>query len=145
MKQTISTPLLLLLLVVMAIMVMRSFINEGAAQAVTDRYFGPNDIRGSAIVYQGKSYTFNFLQQTRFVDFLNKTLVVNSLEPHPARAPFDKIIVYLFGGQEIELTPVDISGDNDIYFSAPALQKNGYLQDVTQGRLMQLLEGSYGP
>ncbi len=144
MGQTISLPLVLILVVMMAIMVMRSLTNESATQAAPDRYFGPNDIRGSAIVYKGKAYTLNFLEQTRFVDFLNRTIVVNELQSRASKIPFDKIIVYLFGGKEIELTPVG-SSDNNVYFSAPVLQKNGYLQDVTQGRLLALLEGTYGP
>ncbi len=144
MGQTISLPLLLVLLVVMTVMVMRSFTNDTAVQAAPDKYFGPNDIRGSAIVYKGKPYTFNFLQQTRFIDFLNRTITVGTLESHNTKLPFDKIVIYLFGGKEIELTPVDLSDDN-IYFSAPALQKDGYVQDVTQGRLLQLLKGTYGP
>ena len=144
MNQTISLPLLLTLLIVMAILLMRFFTNESAMQSATDRYYGPNDIRGSAIRSKEKLYTLNFLEQTRFVDLLNRTLVVNELPEYADKAPFDKIILYLFGGKEIELTPVAVSDDN-VYFSAPALQKSRYLQDATRGRLLQLLEGTYGP
>lgn len=146
MGQTISLPLLLTLLIAMTVLVMRSFLSETAVQVTPDKYFGPNDIRGSAIVYKGKPYTLNFLQQTRFIDFLNRALAVGKIEPSASTSshPFDRIVIYLFNGKEIELTPAGISDDN-IYFSAPALQKNGYLQDVTQGRLLQLLKGTYGP
>lgn len=144
MGKTISLPLIFLLLLMMAILLIRSVGNETVSQTAPDKFFGPNDIRGSAVVYKGKTYTLNFLQQTRFVDFLNRSLLLGDIESRTAKPPFDKIIIYLFGGKEIELTPVNISDDN-VYFSAPALQKNGYLQDVTQGRMLQLLEGTYGP
>ena len=54
---------------------------------------------------------------------------------------FQKIIVYTFGkGPDIQIIPIGFSHSRDLIFSAPLLEPTGYLMDVSEGRVQEIID-----
>lgn len=134
--------ILVLCLIAILLLLARGF-NASWGTTTTDRYFSLNDVRGMEVVHAGKPYTLNFEQQAAVVEILNRAITVGRIRNEALDPPgFQKLIIYPFGQPIIELEPLDIVSGN-LIFSAPALQRSGYLQDTSQGELLHLLSRSY--
>lgn len=110
----------------------------------SERYIRLNDIHGMSVVYKGKEYTLNFDQQNEVALLLNPSISIAKevssqfLDP----VPFEKIIIYLFNAPSIEIVPIGFKND-DLIYSVPAWNPNGYLKDVSNGTLKQTLLQTY--
>lgn len=108
-----------------------------------ERYIRLNDVKGMAVVYQGKEYTLNFDQQNEVAVLLNQSEPISkenlgTLSP----APFEKIIIYQFKGSNLDLSPIGFKSRNLIY-SNPKWNPEGYLQEVSSGTLKDIIESTY--
>lgn len=100
----------------------------------------PNNVWGIEVVYQGVPYTLNFTEQQDMLELINRSLAIGKLSAKPTPLPgLDKISIYLFTGAQLDLWPVDFTEDN-LYFHAPSLLKQGYLMDVSGGSFAELIQ-----
>lgn len=103
----------------------------------------PNDIRGMEVVYKGLPYTLNFDQQQEMLELINRCIPVTKISASPSLLPsFKKIVIYFFGKPTIELNQADFT-ENEFYFQAPGLSADGFLMDVSGGRMFQLVESAH--
>lgn len=110
---------------------------------VPEKFISHNDVRGSAVVHNGLPYTLNFQQQTSLLNYLNQSLVVGpSIAKSKDTLPISKIILYRFNASPIEISPVSIES-NDLIFSSPLWNPNGYLKDISDGPLVKLLNSAF--
>lgn len=107
-------------------------------------YLRYNHVRGVAIQHNQLLYTLNFSQQNQVIDLLNRSIRVVGFKPGKNEKPdFDQIIIYLFDGKpDVILTPVAYVDDN-LVFTAPAWDKEGYLMELSEGDLKNLLSKTY--
>jgi hypothetical protein len=115
-------------------------------QGVTPgKYFQNNDIRGIAVQHKGLLYTLNFDQQNKLVDWINHTAPVSQQSfQKTSDLNIDKIHIYLFGKPDVELFPITYVNDN-LIFSAPALNASALLKDTSNGLLKKMLSETYDP
>lgn len=107
-----------------------------------EKYILKGDVKGIEIVHNDKPYTLNFEQQNTLIDYLNQSLPVNTNFRIDPNLPFSKIIIYRFKGAPLELTPITLVG-TDLVFSAPTWNPNGYLRDISVGRMNKLLNNTF--
>jgi len=108
-------------------------------------YLALNDIKGSAVEYNGLLYTLNFDQQTKLVEGLNTaTSGRTDVKEGIFRSPIRKIIFYRFNAPNLVITS---SGylDNELLFTQAEWNKNSLLQEQTHGAVKQLLAQTYDP
>lgn len=107
-------------------------------------YLNYNEVRGVAVQYKGKPYTLNFEQQNTFIDIVNRFIPIEKIESRsPQKPEFEKIIVYQFNNKpDIIFTPVAYQNEN-LVFSVPVLQPQGYLKDVSEGKLSKLISETF--
>ncbi len=134
--------LLPILIGLMVLLFVRNAVQE-YNPTTTASQIAINDVRGSEVVYRGKSYTLSFEQQQGLVELLNRSVHVTRLRDK--KAPFsgiEEIVIYRFGDKPLKITPVDI-GDDAAYFRAPQLHPEGFLMDTSAGTLWTLLQQTY--
>ncbi|MDP1836240.1 MAG: hypothetical protein Q8K75_10000 [Chlamydiales bacterium] len=132
----------LVIIVLVGILLLRSSVQIVPENRVTT-LLQPNDIRGMEIVYKNLPYTLNFDQQQEMLELINRCIPVGKISASPGGLPyFKKIVVYLFGRPSIELNQVDFA-ENEFYFQAPGLNADGFLMDVSGGRMFQLVESAH--
>lgn len=109
-------------------------------------YLKYNHVRGMAVSHNQMLYTLNFKQQNDVIEILNRTVRVVGVKPGKRQRPsIDKIIVYQFNDQpDLVITPIAYV-DNNLVFSVPAWNPNGFFMEVSNGRLHQLLSQTYDP
>jgi hypothetical protein len=107
-------------------------------------YLKYNHVRGAAVSHNEMLYTLNFDQQNELIDILNRSVRVVGVKPGKRKKPeVEQIIVYQFNDQpDLIIKPVAYV-DNNLVFSAPAWNPDGYLMEISDGRLHQLLSQSY--
>jgi hypothetical protein len=108
------------------------------------RYLSFNDVKGIALDYKGQSYTLNFEQQNDLIDHVNRFLAVGKQkQPDPnARIDFGSITVYLFNAPNIILKPIGLEKEN-LIFLVPEWNQSGYLLDVSNGALKELIDETF--
>lgn len=100
-----------------------------------------DDISGIAVVHERIPYTLGYSQQVHVIKMLNKaipTMPPQNLE----KFPFDRIIIYPFSGESIEITPLERRYD-DLIFSSPKWNNSKPLRDTSAGKLLGLIESVY--
>lgn len=109
----------------------------------TDPYLSKKDVRGTAIIHQGKEYTLNFAQQNALIDYLNASQVqVNQDLKVDSPADFEKIVIYLFEVPNVEIIPIGYS-KNNLIFTSEKWNAKGQFIDTSNGQLKELLSGTY--
>lgn len=100
-----------------------------------------DDISGIAVVREAIPYTLSYSQQAHVIKMLNKaipTIPPQGLE----KFPFDKVVIYPFSGDPIEITPLERRYD-DLIFSSPKWHNGKALRDTSAGALIGLIESTY--
>ncbi|MBA2367921.1 MAG: hypothetical protein H0V82_02720 [Candidatus Protochlamydia sp.] len=107
-------------------------------------YLKYNHVRGVAVSYNDMLYTLNFDQQNELISILNRSVRVVGVKPGKRKKPdIEQIIIYQFNDQpDLIIKPVAYV-DNNLVFSAPAWNSDGYLMEISDGRLDQLLAQTY--
>lgn len=112
-------------------------------QPPNQNYLKFNDVRGIAISNNQMLYTLNFQQQNQVIEILNAAVAINTIEGKRNPPNIDKLVIYQFEGQpDIILTPIGYVEKNMI-FGAPQWVPNGYLKEISEGALQQLLSQTY--
>ncbi|WP_068468089.1 hypothetical protein [Candidatus Protochlamydia phocaeensis] len=111
-----------------------------------ETYLKYNQVRGMAVGHHKLLYTLNFKQQNDVIDILNRSVRVMGVKPGKRQKPnIEKIVIYQFNDQpELVLTPIAYI-DGNLVFSVPQWNSDGYLMEVSNGRLQQLLSQTYDP
>lgn len=113
---------------------------SGASQT----YLKPYEIRGMAVKFDQMLYTLNFEQQNEVVDILNRSVRVVGVKPDKRAKPaIEKIYVYPFKDDVIEITPIAYVDNNNLVYSAPQWNNEGYLMEISNGKLHELLSQTY--
>lgn len=109
-------------------------------------YLQYNNVRGMAASHNQMLYTLNFQQQNKIIDILNSAVPIVDIEPGDRQPPnIEKLIVYQFEGKpDIILKPIAYI-DQDLIFSAPEWNPNGYMMELSEGDLHKLLSQTYDP
>jgi len=109
-------------------------------------YLKYNDVRGMAVGHNQLLYTLNFKQQNTVVDILNRAVRVVGVKPGKRQKPnIDQIIVYQFDNKpDITITPIAYV-DSNLVFTAPEWNGDGYLMEISNGSLQQLLSQTFDP
>jgi hypothetical protein len=110
------------------------------------KYIGFNEVRGMAIEHKGLLYTLNFDQQNKTIENLNLAIPVGKTAIGPSEEPlnFSKLVIYRFNKPNLTLLPIQYEGNN-LIFSVPEWNKNGYIKDISYGHLKSLLATTYDP
>lgn len=101
-----------------------------------------NDIRGSAVEYQGLLYTLNFEQQNKLIAYLNSAIAADQSATSLNKPPYTKLIIYRFDLHDIEIIPLGYTEDN-LVFVTPLWNNSKPLIDTSKGQLRKLLETTY--
>lgn len=107
-------------------------------------YLKYNDVRGMAVSRNQLLYTLNFQQQNSIIEILNKAIPIDEIKSGQRQPPnIQEMVVYQFqGAPDITLTPIAYV-DQNLVFSAPQWQHNGYLMELSEGDLQKLLSQTY--
>lgn len=113
---------------------------------ISQVYLQNNDVRGMAIRHNQLLYTLNFNQQNELIQMINQSdKIINIPEGNRQKPDVESIIVYQFGGaKDLEITPLTYV-NNNLVFSVPQWNPEGYLMDVSEGNLKRLLSQTYDP
>lgn len=113
--------------------------------ASTDQYLSPYDVRGMAVVHEGKTYTLNFDQQNRCVAIFNRAIPVGRIgDPQLQKPGFDKLVIYRFQAPDLELIPESLK-EGALVFKVVEWNPSGYIAELSGGDLLHLLTSAYGP
>lgn len=109
-------------------------------------YLKFNSVRGIAVQHAGKLYTLNFDQQKEFISILNHVVSTSEMRGEALKRPLiDKIIIYQFNGEpDIQLTPVS-QHDQNLVLKTTKWNTDGYVMDISNGSLINLLSQTYDP
>jgi hypothetical protein len=113
-------------------------------QPESQAYLKFNDVRGMAINHNQLLYTLNFNQQNKVIEILNRSVRVVGVNPGKRQKPdFEKMIVYQFEGKpDLVINPIAYV-DKNLVFSVPEWDPSGYLMELSEGDLQDLLSKSY--
>lgn len=113
-------------------------------QPPNQTYLKYNNVQGIAIGHNRLLYTLNFQEQNQVIEILNSAVAVNEIKSGKRTPPnIDKLVIYSFQDKpEIVLTPVAYV-DNNLIFSIPDWVPHGYLMELSDGSLKELLSKTY--
>ena len=143
MKNLRLTSLLVPLLLALFMGLVIRYATDKHEAARPTEFLDLNDVQGSEVVYQAQPYTLGFEQQKGLIELINRCTVVKALRTH--KAPFsgiEKIVIYRFSAEPVELVPVDID-EGVVFLRAPSLEPSGFLKDSSPKTLWNLLQQTY--
>lgn len=109
----------------------------------TEKYIKYNDVRGMAVEYKEKLYTLNFDQQVEVIGYLNQSLPFKDAKiSKKNKLEISKIRIYRFGQPDLILLPIEYK-DNNLIFLSPDWNSEGFMRDISNGRLKSLLSQTY--
>jgi hypothetical protein len=102
------------------------------------------EVKGASVVYKGKTYTLNGEQQALLVTSLNSAIPIGRNEFNADNAPdVGQFEIYFFKKDSpLVLKPIGLIGKN-LVFRVPEWNRDGWIKDVTDGGLLQLLKDSH--
>lgn len=107
-------------------------------------YLQFNDVRGMAVKHDGVLYTLNFDQQKRMIEMINQSDKVERVgDGKREAANFEEIVIYRFDGKDNWVIKPVAYINNDLFYSMPEWHPNGYLMDVSDGKLKTLILETY--
>lgn len=123
----------------LALNLLPHFANDAGTLKVS-----PQGIKGSSVVFNGKTYTLNYEQQSALIEGINAAIPVATkdidFKPMPDMGQFE--IYYFNDKPTLILRPIGTSGKN-LVFKIPEWNPNGLIKDVTDGKLLNLLNDSH--
>lgn len=102
------------------------------------------DIKGVSVVYNGKTFTLNGTQQATLVSGINAAIPIGRTEFTAETIPnYGQFEIYFFKNDvKLTLKPVGLMGKN-LVFKVPEWNRDGWIKDVTDGELLDLLKDSH--
>lgn len=113
-------------------------------KSTSQTYLKHNHVRGMAVKANQLLYTLNFKQQNQVIDILNRSVRVVGVKPGKRQKPdIENIVIYQFDGKpDLIVNPIAYV-DKNLVFSVPEWEKEGYLMELSEGSLHNLLSSSY--
>jgi hypothetical protein len=134
-----------LVLIGMGVLLSLNLVGIFSGQFSSQTYLKHNDVRGIAVKHHDLLYTLNFRQQNDVIDFFNRSVQIREMPTgNRIEIPIQQIIIYLFNATDVVLTPIAYL-DNNLLYSAPQWNADGYLLDLSDGALKDLLSQTYDP
>ncbi len=134
----------LIITVMVVLLLLRGFLPIIPASQ-TNAFLQPNNVLGMEIVFNGLPYTLNFQQQQEMTELINRSIPIGKLRDIPTLFPgLDKVVVYQFGQQPVDMTPVDFDL-REFFFRTTAWNVGGYLMDNSAGEMLRLVEAAHDP
>lgn len=108
------------------------------------RHLDHQKVKGSYVLYAGKKYTLNYGQQIELIEGLNSAIPLGRSKFTPKDMPeLGQFVIEFFDDEpKLVLKPVGVIGNN-LVFDIPSWNKEGWIKDVTDGKLLHLLENSH--
>ena len=131
-------------LLLMALIFALKFFALLVPQANVGERIPLQEVRGVSLYYNGLPYPLNFDQQNATILALNRALAVQQLPSqklHPT--PWSKLVIHRFDKPDLELTSVGILDGGNLAFRIAEWHANGYLREVSDGSLGDILSRSY--
>lgn len=107
-----------------------------------EKYLSLKDVRGIDIEHHQIPYTLNFEQQNGLIEMLNMSIPIGFTIKKENELNIEKITIYRFGKPDLTIIPYGYEKDN-LIFSIPDWNPDGLMQDISQGKLKQLLSKTY--
>lgn len=145
MNNTTLYVLTALVLIAMAALLGLNLTHILQGKHASQNFIKLNDVRGIAVEHNKLLYTLNFDQQVHVVDILNRSIKISEIkrEGNRQKPDVDKIIIYQFEQKpDLVITPLTYV-DDDLVFSQPTWNKDGYLMDISGGELKETLSNTY--
>lgn len=113
-------------------------------QPLGQAYIPNNHVRGMAVSHNQLLYTLNFNQQNKVINILNQSVRVVGVKPGKRQKPnIEKIIIYQFDDKpDLVINPIAYI-DKNLVFSVPEWESEGYLMELSEGDLENLLSKTY--
>jgi hypothetical protein len=104
----------------------------------------PLEVRGMAVVHEGKPFTLNFDQQKLANDAISRAVKVKKSDYSKSKDPlnFDKIVIYRFNAPDLDLIPIQYAEKN-LVFEVPALSSDSYFLELSGGSLKNMINHSF--
>ncbi|MFI0435811.1 MAG: hypothetical protein ACH350_08845 [Parachlamydiaceae bacterium] len=134
----------LLVIVCMLILFGLNMTSLLTGQPPNQTYLKFNHVKGMAVDHNQMLYTLNFEEQNKVIDILNSAVIINEIKSNERIAPkIEKIVIYQFENKPtIVLYPIAYV-ENNLILSAPDWVPNGYLMELSDGALKDLLSKTY--
>ena len=111
------------------------------------KYLNYNDVRGIALEHNSLLYTLNFEQQNNLIYYFNQALPTTKNNPNQASSSksldFSKLIIYRFNSPDLIAIPIAYDAYDNLLFSIPEWNPEGYMRDFSQGSLKYLISTTY--
>ncbi len=104
----------------------------------------PSNIKSVSVNFEGVEYPLNQRQQIQFVEAINAAIPIGQ-EEYTSKQPLNMgyFEIYFFDKNEkLVLKPVGLINKN-LIFKVPEWNKEGWIKDVTEGKLLQILKDSH--
>lgn len=113
-------------------------------KAVSPKSDFPVDVRGMAIFHDKIPFTLNFEQQQKALDAFTRAVEVKKEAYAEVKKsfPFEKIAIYRFRGEDIELFPIALEEEN-LVFAVPSLNPDVYYMELSGGELKAMLNNAF--
>lgn len=101
------------------------------------------EIRGMAVTEKELPYTLNFSQEKRADAALHHSVFVEKKDYPSIKGPFSfqKITIYLFEKEPLEIFPVEIVNKN-LVFSMPGISTDRYFLELSGGDFLHMIQES---
>lgn len=103
-----------------------------------DAYVQRTSVRTIAVVHNQKPYILNFEQQNQMIEFLNASRPTD-IKKVDQKADFENMVLTLFNGKEITVTPVGYDKDYGLVFTVEEWDANSNLKDPSKGQMKKLI------
>jgi hypothetical protein len=135
-----------LVILAMTLLISLNMSSILTGESKNQTYLRYNDVRGMAIAHNQLLYTLNFKQQNTVIDILNKAIHIIDIRPGQRQPPnIEKIVIYRFNNQpDLVINPIAYVNQN-LVFSIPEWEQEGYFMELSNGALKQLLSQTYDP
>lgn len=120
-----------------------NFMALAKKHASAQAFLPQNSVEGIAVRHKGLPYTLNFDQQQQALRSLNGASPLNNevdLKNREA-ADFDKLIVFLFNGADMELSPVGFLRNEFVY----AVPGGSLFITSDTGQFKKMISQTYDP
>jgi len=136
-----------LLTIVIAAIALLFVLNTAGMYVKTapDKFISPNDVRGMAVVHNGKQYTLSFEQQNKVVSILNRCVKIGLegyLIGEDDAFDYEQLVIFRFNENDVKIKPVTFA-NQQLIFQAPEFNSKGLLRETGPGELNLLLTEAY--
>lgn len=107
--------------------------------APAPKFISQNEVRGMAVVHEGKEYTLNFDQQTRAVNLINQSIRIRKAtiaQENLLNNPYS-VTLYRFDAPDINIRPLALI-DRQLIFEVKEWNPEGAIRETGPGELHKL-------